>query len=494
MQESLGRENLADRSRERRKPRLGANASDLLENVEQAVGRAMRAKVNLERGDEAGGKVVLRGANGDAGRDRRDRLVPDELVDDVGGLPELVHVEPGGLPDPLERLGERLARHAVQRQRERVDRGRDEVRPRLDGGERRGQAHAGRALDVEADGELARLPDPRHQLGRAVRGERAGRVVDDDARRAELGQLARLLDERVRLPGPARAVHEPGVERPTGARDRRARLAEVRDVVQRVVQPEDLDAVLGGARHEATDDVSADRPRADQEPSAQRDPQRSRTRARIARIRSQGLSTRRRTVASKTPPPETSRHAKPARSRISATRSTSAVGSRPVSGSCESSRTVVSTSLGTPGPYRPTAPVRREAETALARAREPSRTPNLPQGHSRVPDVTVSGMASRVGNVFVPRVQRPRAGCSECLNRRPDSPRTAKLEAASYALRAADVATLARIDLDPLAGRDEQRNLDDGAGLERRGLHHVRDRVAANGGLRPCHRELDRRR
>ena len=276
VQESLGGENLADRSRERRKSSLGADASDLLENVEQAVGRAMRPKMNLERGDEAGGKVVFRGANGDAGRDRRHRLVPDELVDDVGGLPELVHVEPGGLPDSLERLGERLARHAVQRQRERVDRGRDEVRPRFDGGERRGEPHARCTLDVEADGQLARLPDPRDQLGRAIRGERAGRVVDDDARGAELGQLARLLDQRVRLAGSAGAVHEPGVERPTGARDRGARLPEVRDVVQRVVQPEDLDAVLGGACHEATDDVSADRPRADQEPSAERDPQRSR--------------------------------------------------------------------------------------------------------------------------------------------------------------------------------------------------------------------------
>src|SRR5262245_3146762 len=71
------------------------------------------------------------------------------------------------------------------------------------------------------------------------------------------------------------------------------------------------------------------------------------TRALIARIRSQGLSTRRRTVASKTPPPETSRHANPAPSRTSATRSTSAVGSLPARGSCESRRMVVSTSLGT---------------------------------------------------------------------------------------------------------------------------------------------------
>ena len=70
------------------------------------------------------------------------------------------------------------------------------------------------------------------------------------------------------------------------------------------------------------------------------------TRALIARIRSHGLSTRRRTVASKTPPPEISRQAKPAPSRISATRRISAVGILPARGSCESNLIVVSTSFG----------------------------------------------------------------------------------------------------------------------------------------------------
>ena len=62
----------------------------------------------------------------------------------------------------------------------------------------------------------------------------------------------------------------------------------------------------------------------------------------IARIRSHGLSTPRLTAASKTPPPETSRQAKPELSRISAIRSTSPVGTVPASGSCERSRIVVS--------------------------------------------------------------------------------------------------------------------------------------------------------
>jgi hypothetical protein len=69
-------------------------------------------------------------------------------------------------------------------------------------------------------------------------------------------------------------------------------------------------------------------------------------RAFSARIRSQGLSSPRRTAASKTPPPETSSCAKPAVSSSSASRSMSAVGTRPASGSCASRRIVVSTSFG----------------------------------------------------------------------------------------------------------------------------------------------------
>ena len=70
----------------------------------------------------------------------------------------------------------------------------------------------------------------------------------------------------------------------------------------------------------------------------------------LARIRSHGLSTPRRTALSKTPPPETSSTPNPASSRIPASRRTAAVGIRPASGSCPSSRIVVSPSWGTAGP------------------------------------------------------------------------------------------------------------------------------------------------
>ena len=106
--------------------------------------------------------------------------------------------------------------------------------------------------------------------------ESARRVVHDHARRAELGQLARLLDERVRLICTARAVDEPCMERAACVRDRGSGLAEVGDVVQRIVEAEHLDSVLGGARYEPHDDVATHGARADEEATAQRDPERRR--------------------------------------------------------------------------------------------------------------------------------------------------------------------------------------------------------------------------
>ena len=276
VQERLARQDLADRRSERRPTRLGADAADLVEHLLEPVLGGVGAEMNVERSHEPGRQVVLRGAHGDARRDGRDRLVADVLVDHVGGLPQASRLEPGRMAEPFERLGERLSGHPVQRERERVDGGRDEVCAGLDGRERAGETRPGGALDVEADREPARLLDPRHELMRPVREERAGRVVHDHPGGAEVGQLPRLLDERVGLAGPPWAVDEPGVERPAGARDRGARLAQVGDVVQRVVEPEDLDAVLRRAGDEAADDVASHGLRADEEPPAERDPERRR--------------------------------------------------------------------------------------------------------------------------------------------------------------------------------------------------------------------------
>ena len=58
---------------------------------------------------------MLRRADGDPRRERRDRRVADVLVDEVGRLPERVDVDARVEPEPGERLGERLAGDAVER-------------------------------------------------------------------------------------------------------------------------------------------------------------------------------------------------------------------------------------------------------------------------------------------------------------------------------------------------------------------------------------------
>jgi hypothetical protein len=106
------------------------------------------------------------------------------------------------------------------------------------------------------------------ELLRHVWKQSTGRVVEEDARRAEVCEAPRLLDERVRLARAARAVHEADVELPPRARDRLAGLTKVRHVVERVVEAEDLDPVLRGTCDEAAHDVRGDGLRPDEEPSA----------------------------------------------------------------------------------------------------------------------------------------------------------------------------------------------------------------------------------
>ena len=140
-----------------------------------------------------------------------------------------------------------------------------------------------------------------------MREQRVRLVVHDHPGGAELGQLLRPLDERVDLPLPTDAEEEPRVELLSGRDDRLTRLAKVGDVVERVVEAKHVDPVLGRAGDEAAQDVGE----TGCEPTRNR-PRSARpsgvvVRASIARMRSHGLSTARRTAESKTPPPETSR-------------------------------------------------------------------------------------------------------------------------------------------------------------------------------------------
>jgi hypothetical protein len=106
--------------------------------------------------------------------------------------------------------------------------------------------------------------------------------VEEDARRSEARQLPGLLQQQLRLAGPARAVDESRFELAARLRDRIRSLAQVRDVVERIVQAEDVDAVGRGRGDEAADEVVVDRTRAHQEAAAQREPER-RPHARLQR-------------------------------------------------------------------------------------------------------------------------------------------------------------------------------------------------------------------
>ena len=198
-----------------------------------------------------------------------------------------------------------------------------------------------------------------------MRLQQRGRVVQEDPRRAELGQAPAGLDERL---VPAAAVEQPGVELAVGADDRLGGLLQVLDVVQRVVQAEDVDAALGGAGDEPPREVAVDRPRADEEAAAQGERERRR-RARLQRAdalpraldaaahggvedaaaRDLEVGETRRRPGSRRP------------------RSRSAVGIRPASGSCESTRIDVSTRRGTawdltlPSPEGPESPRFRQS-------------------------------------------------------------------------------------------------------------------------------------
>ena len=104
VEQRLRGEHLADRRGERRPADLGADQVELLEHLLEAVAGALRAQRRVDAGDEAGGQVVLRGADGDARRERRDGLVADVLVDEVGRLPERCDVDAGVEAHARERL------------------------------------------------------------------------------------------------------------------------------------------------------------------------------------------------------------------------------------------------------------------------------------------------------------------------------------------------------------------------------------------------------
>jgi len=94
--------------------------------------------------------------------------------------------------------------------------------------------------------------------------------VQEHVIRPDLGQPASLLDDPLEV-GHLPRERKARVQPPPGLAHRGRRRGEVLDVVHRVVQPEDVDAALGGRQDEPPDQVIGDRARADQEPAAKCD-------------------------------------------------------------------------------------------------------------------------------------------------------------------------------------------------------------------------------
>ena len=237
---------------------------------------AQHPQPRVQLGDQPHGQPVEGGAQRDAGRDRQRRhLRRDVFVDESRRLPDAVGIDAVLEPEPGERVAQHLAGHPVQRVGDRQHGRGDRLGAVAGGLDRHRQRVSAGALAVEADRQAGGLRQLVDDAVARARVERAGRVVHQHVVGAQLGQPSRLVDH------PRQVRHEAG-EGQAGVQAA-ARLAhgrggrlEVLHVVQRVVQPEDLDAALGRAEDEAAHQVVGQRPRADQEPAAQRHLQRRR--------------------------------------------------------------------------------------------------------------------------------------------------------------------------------------------------------------------------
>ena len=199
---------------------------------------------------------MLRRADGDPRRERRHGLLAESAVDELARLPEPVDVDAGVDPDGCERLRRGLGGHPMDGERDRVDRAGDELCARARRLHRGRERRAGGALAVEADRKPARLAHRSDELPRGSRVERASRIVDENPGRAELAEPLGSLNEEVRLAVRPRAVDEAYRKLLAGGPHRLRSILEVREVVQRIVDPENVDAALRCAPDETPDEVA----------------------------------------------------------------------------------------------------------------------------------------------------------------------------------------------------------------------------------------------
>ena len=157
VEQRLRAEHLSDRRGQRRPADLGSDPDELGDRLVEPRPRSLCPQIGVERSDEARRQVVLGGTHGNTRSKWGHRFVADVFVDYVGRLPESRHVDVAVEPEPRKRLSERLARDAVQRERDRIDGRCDQVGSGTSGLEGRGQRVAARALAVDTDRKTGRL-------------------------------------------------------------------------------------------------------------------------------------------------------------------------------------------------------------------------------------------------------------------------------------------------------------------------------------------------
>ncbi len=283
VEQRLRREHLADRRRQRRPAGLGADLVELLEHLLEPVARVLGAQRRVDARDEARGDVVLRRADGDPRRERRHRLVADVLVDEIAGAPERGDVDAGVEPHPGERLGQRLAGDAVERECERIDGAGDQLRarPGRPRASRRARCRRRPGRRSRSAGRSPRRARRRAPPRGAAAASRSGSCRSTRTAPSSGSRRARSISVSI-SPVAAGAVDEPGLEVALRGDDRLGGLAQVGDVVERVVEPEDVDPVVGGRGDEAAGEVRVDGARPDEEAAAQGEPER-RLRPRLQR-------------------------------------------------------------------------------------------------------------------------------------------------------------------------------------------------------------------
>ena len=128
-----------------------------VEHLVESVSRSQRAQVRVEGGHETRRHPMLGGAHRDSGSERRDRLVAEVLVDQIGGPPDRVDVDARVQSQPGQRRRHRLPRDPVHRERDRVDGAGDQICAAAGGLERGRHRIPSGALAVEPHRQSAGL-------------------------------------------------------------------------------------------------------------------------------------------------------------------------------------------------------------------------------------------------------------------------------------------------------------------------------------------------